>query len=379
MSNARERIPVGDRVVVTTRGKKKTYCAEFSTHGVHRRLSLKTGNRKVAVERATKLAAEIVDGRFATTKVKSIAIEEAWEEFRAVKQSEGITMGSILKYRAIKNQFFAYLKTLRVTRLDQITALHFDRYRAARSKCRSAKTVTDDAIFIRELLRWAKSRKLLAENPLAELRVSKPPLVPKTSPTLEQLLTILKAAPLLLRNQLAVLAFTGMRVGELRRLRSEDVDQIGKWVHIVSREGARTKNGKSRKVPMHQALLPIFAELISSGRPLVFGIDPPHKGGGEVRAVDTKKLNDDFKALLVELGLPAGRDNGFTLHALRRFFRTIAINSYVPQRLVDLWLGHSSDKSMDAVYYTLHDADSQRFMATLNFTVPFVEAETSSK
>ena len=47
---------VGDRVTVYPRGKKNTYVADFWQDGVHRKVSLRTANKKVATERATKIA-----------------------------------------------------------------------------------------------------------------------------------------------------------------------------------------------------------------------------------------------------------------------------------------------------------------------------------
>ena len=63
--------------------------------------------------------------------------------------------------------------------------------------------------------------------------------------------------------------------------------------------------------------------------------------------------------------MPIGREAGYTLHALRRFFETHCINSGVPQRAVDVWMGHRSDKSMGAIYYSLSDADSQGMMSKI--------------
>src|SRR5262245_12908319 len=59
-----DRIRIGDRVVVFRRGKKGTFCAEFSAHGQHRRQSLRTTNRKVAIARATELAASLGNGAY---------------------------------------------------------------------------------------------------------------------------------------------------------------------------------------------------------------------------------------------------------------------------------------------------------------------------
>ncbi len=71
--------------------------------------------------------------------------------------------------------------------------------------------------------------------------------------------------------------------------------------------------------------------------------------------------------MAAELGMSVGRTDGFVLHSLRGFFETFAVNSRTPQRVVDAWLGHTSDKSMAAVYYALRDEESQKFMAEVPF------------
>lgn len=71
-----------------------------------------------------------------------------------------------------------------------------------------------------------------------------------------------------------------------------------------------------------------------------------------------------------KLGLTAGRDaNGFTIHSLRHFVETHCVNAGIPQRVIDTWLGHKSDRSMAAVYYHLSDEESQHFMHGLDFAM----------
>ena len=62
-----------------------------------------------------------------------------------------------------------------------------------------------------------------------------------------------------------------------------------------------------------------------------------------------------------------GRKSGFVIHSLRHFFETVTVNASLPQRVIDVWLGHHSDKSMAAVYYRLLDDDSQKFMKKVPF------------
>ena len=157
-----------------------------------------------------------------------------------------------------------------------------------------------------------------------------------------------------LRSQLAVLAFTGMRAGELQRLRPEDVDLVGGWVHIRSRPGAETKTRESRKVPIHPRLRAVL-EALPPDPPAVAvhggaeqevpGRRPPHQREAAERAVHA--------AGRPARRCPSGRDAGFVVHSLRHFFETFTVNAGIPQRVIDTWLGHRSDKSMAAVYYRL--------------------------
>jgi len=83
--------------------------------------------------------------------------------------------------------------------------------------------------------------------------------------------------------------------------------------------------------------------------------------------MSTKRLNEQFARLAEDLGLPTGREDGYVIHSLRHFFETFTVNAGTPQRAVDAWLGHRSDKSMAAVYYRLGDEDSQSFMGKVPF------------
>lgn len=62
MTSPSERIKVGDRVTIRKRGSGGTWQAEFHFSGEHRRKSLKTKNKKIAVQRASQLDAELVSG-----------------------------------------------------------------------------------------------------------------------------------------------------------------------------------------------------------------------------------------------------------------------------------------------------------------------------
>jgi integrase len=366
MTQQPRRIRVGEHVTIYPRGKKKLWCADFWRAGKHCRQSLQTANKKVALPRAMQLELDLARGTFHQPP-PPVSVRQAADDYLAFLTTEGRARKTLVKYRGVLDTLVAYLTVHKAPRLTQLTAAMFDGFRASRKSDHLPKTMYCEGVIIKQFVKWCRSRKLLLENPLAEFKLSKPQLEPKEGPSLAQVNGILAALTEPKRTMVTVLALTGMRSGELQRLKPEDVDLAGNWLHIRSREGAETKTRTSRKVPLHGRLRPLLAALSSRQKPWLFTMVPSRRYPEGNHQLNVKRLNEDFLEVLAALDLPAGRDGGFTLHYLRHFFETFTINAGIPQRVVDTWLGHHSDRSMAAVYYGLKDEDSQQFMAKVPF------------
>ena len=135
----------------------------------------------------------------------------------------------------------------------------------------------------------------------------------------------------------------------------------------MSRPGAQTKTRSSRKVPIHPRLRAVLAALPNYGRPWLFTTGASKRYPAGDHHLNVKRLNEQFTRLVARLGMPAGRPQGFVAHSLRHFFETFTVNTGIPQRAIDAWVGHNAYKSMAAVYYTLGDVESQAFMARVPF------------
>jgi integrase len=341
---------IGDHFRIYPRGRKKTYCADFWHDGKHCRLSLKTRNRKIALDRALKLAHSLQEGSFArpSREMKPADASRSYQEFL---KTEGRAKRTLTRYAGELREFLCFCERRRVKRLSAITPAIMDGYRAERRQNRELTTVNHETIVV---------------NPLAGYRVGKAVAKKRPAATLLEVQRVLAQSPLWLRPILATLAFTGVRIGELQHLRVEDVDLVGLWVHVESREGAETKTRRSRKIPMHPTLQRLLAEHRRGRGPWFFTAGPSEQFPAGDHGIAPKKINDAFTRIAGRLGLVVGRkNNGYTIHSLRHFFETFAVNNRIPQRVVDLWMGHRSDRSMGAVYYTLTDAESQRFMNEL--------------
>jgi integrase len=366
MNNHPERIRIGDQVTIYPRGKKKIWCADFWRDGRHCRQSLHTRNQKVALQRAMRLELDLAAGTFRQPP-PPITVRQAANDYLQFLQTEGRAPKTLVKYRGILDTLVGFLTEHHAGRLAQFTPSLFDRFRTERKRDHHPKTMYTEGVVIKQFLKWAVSRKLLNENPIADFKLVKPALEPRGGPNLEQVDRILGDLDEPQRTAVAVLAFSGVRAGELQRLRPEDLDLAGNWLEIRSRPGAETKTRLSRKIPICARLRPLLETLPSRPRSWLFTAPASHCSDKD-RPLNVKRLNDTFLETLNRLNLPAGRaGGGFTLHSLRHFFETFTVNAGIPQRVVDTWLGHRSDRSMASHYYRLADGDSQMFMTRVPF------------
>lgn len=279
MSERPKRILIGERVHIYPRGKKRTYCADFWCDGRHQRRSLKTRNLKIARQRALQLEAQLIEGDLKPSQAP-MALEKAVEAFLERIKTENRRPKTITKYKGFFEISREFAESNNVYRLSQVTPALVDKYRAFRKADLSMTSMHNEAVMLKTLLKWAKQRRYIRQNPLAEMKFERPRLEPRGGPTRAQVEGILKKAREPRRTQYAVLAYTGMRSGELQRLRVEDVDLKGNWIHVVSREGAETKTGYSRKVPIHRKLKPFLANSPDRGR----GCSRLHPAGSIRRA-----------------------------------------------------------------------------------------------
>ncbi len=378
INESTERIPVG-RVTILRRGKKGIWTAEYHQHGRHCRRSLRTTNQKAAQQRARDLNAELIDGSLPDPYTAApISIGEAIEQFLAAKGVDGRSSKTLAKYRTELNRLARYASSHRVHNIQDITAPLYDRYRADRSRQIDTYTAYNHGMILITFLKWCRIRRLVRDSPLEGYQLPKPRRRHHMTPTLAQVNALLAAADEPLRTILATLAFTGMRVGELRQLRPQDLDLEEGWIRIASREDWKTKTGVSRKVPIHPRLRKYLAALPKTRRSLVFtgATGKP----AEPRPIDEGKLNDVAKRVARSLGMPVGRQVcGFVTHSLRHFFLSHTLNARVPKYAVDAWVGHTGDQSVGRMYYGFTDDESQRLMNSVPFDETVLPNGTTNK
>jgi integrase len=122
-----------------------------------------------------------------------------------------------------------------------------------------------------------------------------------------------------------VLIDTGMRTGELFKLRARDVDLNERMIHLWE-----TKNGKSRSIPLTTRAYEVLARYKAR----------VHIGDLFLFDFTQDVLNHAWKKMKTELGML--NDKEFIPHCLRHTCASRLVQRGVDIRVVQEWLGHSS-------------------------------------
>lgn len=145
-------------------------------------------------------------------------------------------------------------------------------------------------------------------------------------------------APMPWRAMFAVLAFTGLRRGEMLALRWEDVDLDNRRLHVRSGKTAAAR----RHVAINDRLADILRDLHVEESGLVF----PSEAG---TPVDPRNFNRAFNRYAPE---------GLTPHGLRHGAATRMLLKGAPIQVVSAVLGHSSTSiTADTYLHSLSEAE----------------------
>ena len=129
-----------------------------------------------------------------------------------------------------------------------------------------------------------------------------------------------------------VAAYTGMRQGELLKLRVKDIDLGTQQIYIGGRDGFETKGKNFRTVPIHGRIQQVIHNRCEYAKrdTLIFGDDWPSGKDQLIRAFK-KVRNYSVK-----------KDDKWTFHSLRHTFATWCAEAGVPIRTIMGLMGHAN-------------------------------------
>ncbi|MFO0971867.1 MAG: tyrosine-type recombinase/integrase [Phycisphaerae bacterium] len=214
------------------------------------------------------------------------------------------------------------------------------------------KTVDAILVLTKQAFKWAWRHTLTRDYRLAAVSLPKAKASPQPCFTTEQVESLLKTTDGEDRLAYSMMAYAGLRIGEVEQIRWEDIRQRdGKpsMFHIRrGGSGETTKDKDERFVPVH----PRIADYIGESK----------KAGPVFMAIRARDLLMRLKVLCKTCGFE--KPDTFKLHSFRHHFASLCANHHVAYRKALAWLGHSSSEMLD-LYYHLHDDDSQQAMLAL--------------
>lgn len=131
-----------------------------------------------------------------------------------------------------------------------------------------------------------------------------------------------------LADIILVAAYTGMRQGELFKLKAQDIDLSQGLIHVGGRPGFTTKAGNYRGLPIHDRIKDVLADRMANASPNVLILGDEWRDPDQLRRAFNKVRNY------------IGKDETYVFHSLRHSFATWAVDADVSIRVIQELLGH---------------------------------------
>ncbi len=351
--NQSERI--GDLVRIFLKGN--TWWANCQVNGRQRRRSLHTTSKKEARRRALLLEADLLRGKL-PSEGHAGSVASTIEAYRSYLKSEKRAPKTLVKYNGVLNRLHKLADSLKVRTMAGIDLRFIDAYRKQRTEEEAAdKTIYNETMIVRQLVNFAKSRRLLTSDPLAGLKLREPKPAPQPCWTQDEVNQILATANPAHRAAFTILADTGLRIGELQHLTWDDVDYTNNVLHVRPKEGWKPKTGDRRAVPISPRVRAVLEDLPQQSSWVVTAPPSLTYPAGD-HQVSERRLLKALKQVLNKLGLPGH------LHTFRHAFISHALTSGIPESVVRAWVGHV-DADVIRLYTHIADATSQAAMRRL--------------
>jgi site-specific recombinase XerD len=217
--------------------------------------------------------------------------------------------------------------------LSEYTVNDIENYKQKRLETVSPTTLNIELRSLKSTFNYAVKWGLLQENPFRKVSLLK---VPQKSPIyltkedFKKLMGVVKEP--LLRDVFLFAVLTGFRKGEILNLKWSGVDFQKRQVTIENSDGFTTKSGKSRTVPLNDAVFDMLSKRNSgrNGCEYVF-----HRKGYKLNDL---YLTHRFKKYVVDLGL----NPQLHLHSCRHTAASWLVDAGVSLYVVQNILGHAN-------------------------------------
>jgi integrase len=297
---------------------------------------------KMTAAKAARIRADIIQGkRLTNVEIRKLkaekkwVISELWKEYLKGKELKGLKTDS--------NRFEKHIEPVFGNkRPEEIDPLSVERFRRNLSKKRATQTVNNILELLRRIVNFGTEQRL---TPGLDFKIKLKKANNETTEDLNpaqfnQLLNVLEThKDRFAANFMLLALYTGMRRGELFKLKWKDINSHTGFIHIVDPKG-----GPDQRIPLNKAARRVLESHSRSKSPYVF----PGRNG---------RQRTDIKRRIAPIRKAAKLPAGFRpLHGLRHVYASMLASSgkvdmYILQKL----LTHK-DPQMTQRYAHLRDA-----------------------
>ncbi|HCK75603.1 MAG TPA: hypothetical protein DHW07_00490 [Gammaproteobacteria bacterium] len=308
------------------------------------RIKKKIGIRKAdAVDAEATIRAQVAAGTYepgpvAAKTTSKLFADFCIDDFLPWSAAEHSANHHNQQRRFVVTRLIPYMDGLR---LNEITTKMVEDYKRVRfnekfrlpgwrkSKKTKPGTVNRELFCLKAIFRQALKWGDIDISPAANVTPLKETENPPRLLSGQEITRLLEAMPDHLRAVVGVAVYAGLRSGEVKRLKWQDIDFKNAMLSVVSRYGMTTKNNDTRHVPLSSEL----AELLRQH---------PHRLGSKIVFASLDGgYRHDFRKSLKSAAKAAGIEK-VTMHQLRHCFCSHAQMSGVDARTVQKWMGHAS-------------------------------------
>jgi len=274
---------------------------------------------------------------------------EAW--LRSKEPS--VAASSMAFYTTATTKFLNHLGERAEVELIDITREDIEGFRDTLAKRLAPKTVNHHVKALRMVFRDARDRRVLVDDPTEFVKSVKSKRVVERRPfTIEEIRKVLDHCDDEWRSMVVCALYTGQRLGDIARLRWNQVDLKREAISITT-----SKTGKTINLPLHPSLLEHLRSLpspLSDDLPLHPRASEVVEAQGRVGSLSREfgeilakaKLRDkkSHKATEDGKGRAAKRSlSPLTFHSLRRTAATMLHEAGVSQAVAMALIGHDSE------------------------------------
>lgn len=346
--------------------------AEWNYEGKKFSESLKTTNKAAAIRAVNRIIGRIQLGEIRHV-VRRIEWNQMRDDYLAYVRFKGRAPKTVEKYEYVTLCFMEFAKSLERDVPKKVTPSDFWKFfQHMKNNGLKAKTRADRLMIVKQWFKWATLKAkppLLTINPIAHEEIEEAESDPQPCFTPEQVCKLLEMANSDHRPIYAVMAYLGLRFGEVQELKWSDFKfsqgAFG-WVTISRGGGSNetTKGRGSRRIPLKEELRRILDQL-------------PRRDGGRLfhQAASTKYPNGDNplseRRLIKSLKLLCKRckfenPDQYKLHTFRHAFASMLARNNVSYKYALQFMGHQDSKILN-LYYTMFDKTAEEAIKMVDF------------